>query len=212
MPQKGEPKGDFFRELLDYLRASRIVGIAGGLVRETPNGTVLVPKSQSSALGGITASTCPFGEIITYTEGEGEEAVEKKGIRGGLVYVGDKNFNTPAKELDLETSGDWLIYLEVECEANRDDDNEIILPGIKTSAATDPSEFWKSITWSAASGETEETQYPDNDEPEVSDGLGKIMIPIGKLTIDGGNPTLVRVGCGNVTITQCGGILSHTRG
>lgn len=182
-----------------------------GNKRRAGGGTTLFIKGRRGSSAEKTIA-CPFGEVITYTAGEGEEAVQKTGIRGGLVYCGNKNFNTPPKELDLETSGTWLIYLEVECEANRDDDHEIILPGIKTSSITDPSEFWKSVSWSAGSGETEETQYPDNDEPEVTDGIGKIMVPIGKLTIDGGKATLVKVACGNVTITQCGGVLSHTRG
>lgn len=193
-----------------YVRKIRIDVGPGLEIRRSSNGSVISVKNPNT--GGGAAAICPFGEIMRHTVGEGEEAETKTGIRGGLVYCGNKNFATPAKELDLETSGTWLIYLEVECEANRDDDGEIILPGIKTSAATDPSTFWKSTSWSAGSGETAETQYPDNDEPEVSDGLGKIIVPIGKLTIADGAATLLRVACGNVTISQCGGILSHTRG
>ena len=86
------------------------------------------------------------------------------------------------------------------------DAHEIILPGIKTSSATAPDAFWRK------DAATAETQYPDNQNPEVSDGLGTIVIPIGRVTVSGGTITLAKVDCGNVTINQCGGVLSHTRG
>ena len=55
-----------------------IVSTSGGFsyrVRQTAGGTGAVPLD------------CPFGQIITWTEGEGEEAVTKTGIRGGVVYA-----------------------------------------------------------------------------------------------------------------------------
>lgn len=152
---------------------------------------------------------CSFGQITSWTEpGAGEEdpPVTKKGIVGGVCYAGDKNFNVPRKELYTDASGNWLVYLEIDVEANRDDDGEIILPGVKTSPETDPAEFWKKVTFS------DEESYPDNSNPVAADGMGTIIIPIGKLTISEGAASLAAVACGNVTITQCGGVLTHTRG
>jgi len=143
---------------------------------------------------------CPFGEITSMSTGG-----FTLGIRGGVVYCGDKNFDVPAQGVNLAASGVWLVYLEIDCESNRDDDGEIFLPGIKTSAETTPSTFWDKKTWTTG------TSYDDNTNPDVADGLGTIIIPIGKLTVADGSASFEPVACGNVTIDQCAGILSHTR-
>jgi hypothetical protein len=162
----------------------------------TPGGTTLsVIKKRSPA----TTSLCPFGEIIS-VELEGFT----RGISGGVCYCGDKNFNVPPKGINLSADGAWLVYLSVPCESQRDDDGEIFLPGIVTSSASAGSLFAK-IAW------TEGTNYPDNTNPNVSDGLGTVIIPLGKLTIGNGGADFEKVGCGNVTINQCAGILSFSR-
>ena len=61
-------------------------------------------------------------------------------------------------------------------------------------------------------GLTEGTNYDDNTEPDVSDGLGTIYVPLGKLTIDDGVASFSALTCGDITLTQCAGILGHTRG
>lgn len=167
---------------------------------------------QGGGGGGGSNSTCYFGEITTWTEGEGEEAETKTGIRGGMLYCGDKNYNVEPLELDLETAGVWLVSIQLECESNRDDDGEIFLSGIKTSSVTTIGETeWDLKVW------TDPTDYDDNTNPDVTTGIGTIVIPLGKLTIaiaDGetvGTATLARTGCGNIRVAQCGGILSHTR-
>jgi hypothetical protein len=154
--------------------------------------------------GGAVDSTCYFGEVITYLVGE----TTKTGIRGGTIACGNKNFNVPNKELNLASTGVTLIYLEISVTANNDDDGEILLPGIETSTETTPSGFWKSDPWTAEPV----TQYPNNNRPLVTTGVGKIIVPIGKLTIADGAATLEAVGCGNITINHCGGTLTAARG
>jgi len=81
-----------------------IVSTSGGFsyrVRQTVGGT------------GAVLSDCPFGQIIRWTEGEGAEAVTKTGIRGGVVYAGDKVWNVPNKELNLAADGTFLVWLEI---------------------------------------------------------------------------------------------------
>jgi hypothetical protein len=93
----------------------------------------LVYESRGGkATSGGSAAPCPFGELIAIND----ESEFTQGIRGGIVYCGDKNFNVPYQGINLAASGVWLVFLEIGCESNRDDDNEIILPGIKTSAET----------------------------------------------------------------------------
>jgi hypothetical protein len=157
--------------------------------------------NTSGGRGGAASTTCPFGEVITYTVGE----TTKTGIRGGFIQAGIKNFNVPNKEIEnLEDDGVTLIYLEISVTANRDDANEILLPGLETSTETTPSGFWKSVSWAAEPV----TQYPANTRPLLTTGVGKIIIPIGKLTILDGAATLESVRCGNITINHCGGTLT----
>jgi hypothetical protein len=177
-------------------QASDIKPGLGIRTSRTPGGTTLsVIKKRSPA----TTILCPFGEIIS-VELEGFT----RGIRGGVCYCGDKNFNVPPKGINLDANGTWLVYLSVPCESQRDDAGEIFLPGIVTSSASAESLFAKTA-W------TEGTDYPDNTNPDVSDGLGTVIIPLGKLTIKKGGADFEKVGCGNVTINQCAGILSFSR-
>ena len=204
-PRQGESVAQSFRELLAWIRANNITSVIGGRLAESPSGKTLFIKPGTGGGGtGSTATTCFFGEVITYPVGE----ETKTGIRGGTIACGDKNFNVPNKELNLESDGVTLIYLEIDVTANTDDDGEILLPGIETSTETTPSGFWESTAWTAEPV----TQYPNNVRPLVTTGVGKIIIPIGKLTIADGAATLEAVGCGNITINHCGGTLTATRG
>lgn len=143
---------------------------------------------------------CPFGEIITWSAGDPPAIVT--GIRGGVIHCGDQNWNIDPDEIDLEIDGVWLVSIEVECEANRDDDGELLLPGVKTG--TKPAS-WTRTVWAWG------TDYPDNTPPAAVDGLGAVVLPIGKLTVAGGSATLEPVGCGHITVTHCAGTLGYTR-
>ncbi len=207
MPRTGFLVREFAVQVVRYLRSITIVGITGGTIKQGPNGTTIQITIPSPTVTGGSRTDCPFGEIITWTDGEGEEGVTKYGIRGGVIYCGDQNWNITRHELNVDTDGNWLISIPVDVIVNRDDDNEIILPGIKTGTKPDDSDWDQTeIT------EEGDEDYPENEEPEVSDGAGKIYIPIGTLTIKDGIPSLAKVACGNIRIDQCGGVLSHTRG
>jgi hypothetical protein len=154
------------------------------------------PFAASSGLPAL--ATCFFGELVV----EGSDTF----IRGGLVHSGDKHFNVPNYELILGTPIDKLVQLKLDVEVWRDDDNEILMPGVKTSSETDASTFWDLKTWTTG------TDYDDDTPPDVADGIGSIVIPIGHLVIADGAATFSLVGCGHVTIGHCGGTLSHSRG
>jgi hypothetical protein len=197
-PTKGGSVQATIREIIDYIRATTITSVSGGKMRVYPNGTVIEIKPKEAS-GGSSPSECPFGEIIDIPDTDPIE----KGIRGGVVYCGDQNWNFDPQELNLSVDGTWLVYLEIDVEVNRDDDEEIILPGIKTG--TKPTGDWSKITWSIG------TDYPDNDPPDVNTGNGTIIIPLGKLKIEDDVATFNPAGCGNIIIGQCGGTLSHSR-
>ena len=152
--------------------------------------------------GGATVpgEPCPFGEIITWVDGE----QAKTGIRGGIIHCGDQNWNVDPQELNLGADGAWLVSIKVDVEVNRDDDEELLLPGIKSGDR--PSGDWDKTAWS------EGTDYPANENPEPDTGSGTIYLPVGKLTIADGSARLDPAGCGNFTITHCAGTLGYTRG
>ena len=114
-----------WRALGDYLAGGTIRSGPGLRVRQVGNQTLVTARrSRGGSGGGSGATTCNFGSIINYTVGTGEAAETKTGIRGGIIFCGDKNFNVEHNELDLGTDGEWLISIQLECEANRDDDHE----------------------------------------------------------------------------------------
>lgn len=203
MPQKGGSVEHSIREIINFIRASRVTSVRGGLLRESPNGTTI--QIDGGGGGSKIVSRCPFGELTSIPDTDPPET----GILGGIIHCGDKNFAVPNKEINLASDGVTLIYLEIDVTANIDDAGEILLPGIETSSETDPATFWESDAWAAG---PPATQYPDNTRPVVSTGIGKIIVPIGKLTIADGAATLEPVGCGNITISHCGGTLTAARG
>lgn len=184
-------KGETLLAWQKALLADRAIPGPGLTESQGPDGRTF------TAIAGIGGNNgpCPFGEMIDIPD-------DGKAINGGIVFCGDKNFFVPYYTIDLGTDGDFILYLELACEANRDDDEEIFLPGIKTSSETTPSTFWTLST---------DASYSDNILPDVSDGIGNMIVPIGSLTVAEGVATFGPTGCGNVFIGQCGGTLTHSR-
>lgn len=164
------------------------------------SGQTLYLKRRGGSSG---SSSCPFGEIITWDTGSGESIVHHAAIAGGIVFCGDQTWNIDPQELDLSTDGAWLVSIPVTAEVNRDDDNELLLPNVKTG--TEPSDTWTKTAWTTG------TDYPDGTNPVVSTGEGVVILPIGKLIITDGVPALERAGCGQFRIQHCAGTLSFTR-
>lgn len=147
----------------------------------------------------LAAASCAFGSIIDIPDSN----PKAKGISGGPIHCGDQNWEMSPQELNLSVSGVWLVYIEVECTANTDDDGEIFLPGINTG--TRPTGDWGQDAW------TDPTDYPANTSPTLPSGDGTIILPIGKLTIAAGKAKLEATGCGGFTIGHCAGTLSYSR-
>jgi hypothetical protein len=183
--------GSLLNRIFAALRARTPIAGANVLLKDVDGGFEIHATG-----GGAGTGPCAFGDVLELPD-------DARAIVGGVVYCGDKNFNVPRYDLALGTDGDWLVYLELACESNRDDEGEIFLPGIKTSSETSPGSFWNITT---------DASYPANTNPPVSTGIGTIIIPLGSLTITDGVPTFVPTACGQVTVNQCGGTLSHTRG
>jgi hypothetical protein len=154
-----------------------------------------------------STTDCPFGETTTWLDGEGEDAETKVGIRGGIIYCGDQNWNIERHEIDVSTDRVFLLSIPIDVVANRDDDDEILLPQIETGTKPEDAD-WEETTWV-----DETTDYPANEQPTIPTGEGKIYIPIGKVAVEGGAITAFdKAGCGNITVGHCAGVLSHTRG
>ena len=147
----------------------------------------------SGAAGGSSIQGDPFAEIITYKDGE----TTKTGIRGGVVYAGDKVWNVDHRALNLEAAGTFKVSLEVGVTANVED--AVLLPGLKTSAAPE----WKQVTGDG--------NYANQTIPEAPSGSGKAVVAIGILKIEDGTATLTPAGRGAISINHCPGNLGHTR-
>jgi len=195
---QGRPSDAKWQALGEYLQQGTVRGGPGVRVRQVGNKTIITAKRGRPGTGG-DSTNCPFGEIISIPDSD----PPAQGIRGGLVHCGDQNWNFDPQELNLEADGVWLVYLSVSLEVNRDDDGEILMPGVKTG--TKPTGDWSKTAWTSG------TDYPDNTEPVASTGNGTIILPIGKLTIADGSATFEPTACGNFTIGHCAGTLSYSR-
>lgn len=169
------------------------------IVKKTANGFTCHLARRAAGGSGGASSACPFGKIVTTTEGE----TTTTAILGGIIHCGDQNWSMDNQELNLAASGTWLVSISVSLEVNRDDDGEILLPGVKTG--TKPTGDWTKTVWTTGA------DYPDNTAPSASTGNGTVVLPIGKLTIADGAAKLEPAGCGNFTITHCAGTLGYSR-
>ena len=205
LPDKKRPGNPILASdwnLLIEAIAARTPRPSPGLELLLSSGGFIYRLRPTAAGESAPAPPCPFGRIVTWVEGEGESAVSKTGILGGLIHCGDQNWNIDNQELNLGADGTWLVSIEVDCEVNRDDDGELLLPGVKTG--TKPDE-WTRTAWN------EGDDYPGNTAPEAETGTGTVVLPIGKLTIRNGSARLEATGCGNFTVTHCAGSLGYTR-
>ena len=154
---------------------------------------------SSGGVGGGSAAECPFGEIITVDDG-----TYTKAIRGGAMLCGDQNFNVPYRGIALGADSWVLLKITLTgIDPATDDDDEIFLSGVVTASGTPA---WGTVTYTGSES------YTPNTNPSTPAGTGTIVIPIGILKVTSGVATLTPVGCGTITVGQCAGILSHTRG
>ena len=198
---------DALKKIIAEIRSISPKSSADIIAKKQIDGSVYKLRRRSNS--GSTTATCPFGEIIPIPDSD----PPTYGIKGGMVYCGDKTFTVPPYEIDMTAAGVWLAFMRIECESNRDDDEEIFLPGIKTSGDTVDT-FWDKLAWTAG---PPPTQYEDNVNPFITTGLGTIIIPAGKFSVVAGvgdapnTLTFEPVACGDITINQCGGTIGFSR-
>ena len=146
--------------------------------------------------GGSAAGTCPFGEITTNSEDPPESS-----IRGGLIICGDKNFHVADRAITSTGDSDHLVQIKLTgVTPATDDDVEIFLPGVTTATGTPA---WET--------KTVEEGYSDNSNPASPGATGDIIFPIGRLKVTDGVIQFIPLGCGNLTVGQCAGILNFSR-
>lgn len=198
MPQRGGSVETTVRDIINYIRATTVTSVNGGILKETPNGTI-INVQKPGVTSTSAANVCAFGEIITVDDGTYTRA-----ISGGVFLCGDKTFNVPHRGIVLATSGSWLVKLTLTgIDPATDDDDQIFLSGIITASGTPA---WGTVAYTGSES------YTSNTNPASPTGTGTIVIPIGILVVASGAATLTPVGCGTIEATQCGGILTHTRG
>jgi hypothetical protein len=121
------------------------------------------------------------------------------------MICGDKNFNVANQDLDLESDGEWLVQISLSgVTAATDDDDEIFLPGVTTATGTPT---WANVAFTGTES------YGDTTNPtSPSAPTGTLIAGIGWLKIADGAATFTPTGCGTIRVSQCAGILSHSRG
>lgn len=159
----------------------------------------LIVTGQNIRFSAGTGQACPFGEIISVSDGTYTQA-----ISGGAFLCGDKNFNVAYRGIVLGTAGSWLVQITLTgIDPATDDDNQVFLSGVITASGTPT---WGTVAYTGTQN------YTANTNPSSPSGTGTIVIPIGLLVVAAGVATFTPVGCGTIDATQCGGILTHTRG
>ncbi len=153
---------------------------------------LLQDPSESSTAGGGIGSGGAFCEL--YQDG-GDWF-----IKGGLIRVSDtKSFEVEPYAVSVAVDDEWLLYMQVDVQVNRDDDGDYFLPGLVTSSNT-------SIDIEET---TTITSYPAGTAPVIATGLGTITLEVGRLVVASGIPTFSPTGCGSFVLTHCAGSVSY---
>ena len=83
LPQKGKRVEDTIRQILDYIRASRITGVSGGTLRQSSNGTTIqIGKTRPSQ--NISAAASPPFQLISGKDEDGDPVLY---VRHGAFTV-----------------------------------------------------------------------------------------------------------------------------
>ena len=94
-PRKGESVAQTVKELIDFVRASRVTSVQGGRLNYTPNGTSIeiAPKAKQGGL--ITSATCtPWKATITNTGTVGTPVWKVSFAFGTLNSVAPNNWDS----------------------------------------------------------------------------------------------------------------------
>lgn len=170
----------------DRLTATWMNAVVGAVKRRNN----VRPRGVQWAGGNV--SDCPFGETILV-----ENVIS---IRGGLAYVGNKNFTVPPYDVNITSDRVVKIYLAITLTVNKDDDDQLLLPGVRTS------------TWTPIMLEIANTSpYPDSTSPTLPTGEGTMIVPLGVLTVLDESATFVPTDCCDIRVSHCAGTLSHSR-
>jgi len=213
LPIKGRPVKDTIREILNYIRSSRITSVVGGRLVRTPSGTAIHIKSSSGTAGGGTSSHFKVSGA-TYDSGAATYQVT---VRGGYFLIRDAASGSDALKsivptIDVEgtatplppestqtitlTNGQGL-FLKVET-----DHLDVVKP--TDPPATPPAETLLVTIVAATESETGTHNQPEDDtDTDGTDGV--YYYPLAKLDIDGGDPEIV-----SVEQVQQGGPIIHT--
>lgn len=148
-------------------------------------------KTEAAKEGETTAiTTGPFCSINADPNNAGEFL-----ITGGPISIGPKNYDVPAFTTP-STANTYLVYVDATgVEANRTDDHQYFLPGIKTCSLAN-----------LVMTTTPDPNYPDNINPTIAVPTGKIVFHVGKLVIaPPALPSFQPVQCGRRVATHCSG-------
>lgn len=177
-----------------------------GSIRKIP---LDIQRGKLRLGGGGTIIACPFGELVSEVNEGDDEATIK--LRGGMVFVGDKNITIKNWDIQSESVRDVKLFMRIPVTVNKDDDNTILLPGIDTTT-------WAPTETNSIEEIGEESEYPVNTDPTLPSGDGEIIIPIGNLKIEipeGATKPVAKftpVSCGNKSVIHCAGFLTYQSG
>ena len=95
LPRKGQPVSDTAKEIINYMRSSRVVSINGVTGKSTSNGTTFqIPVGKAGKVGGGSSIADPYAVTLTTipAEGEGDPTYE---VEVGWGYVLERLAGVP---------------------------------------------------------------------------------------------------------------------
>ena len=128
MPQKGVPVEKTVREIINYIRACRVINVVGGNIKESPNGTTLEFKPGKSTTQQSTSATIPFKLTTSISEGTMYWSVAQTnssvmdGTNGDAIDLGPSgaDWASGAIKFNVETSISTTKYIVLKAAVDTD--------------------------------------------------------------------------------------------
>lgn len=110
-PQSGQPVEKDFRDLLNYVRASRLISVSGGKLKESPNGlTIEIPTSAKGA-NRYDVTNHPWKVTKSKLMSEDETPLRQWDYIGGDIWDNGTNYPIADGSVNIQYG---YIYIEIQ--------------------------------------------------------------------------------------------------
>lgn len=196
LPRPGRKAKDDVRDIINYLRASRVINVVGGKLKMSPNGTTIEVKPGGPSTPGARAAapTGAFYKIYTVVSGDATNGDIM--LQGGQVAAGSGN----------ATIADFLLY-DISATTWAGTAGQMLQLTVNGDGSSEDGILMPTFDLTSTTGPAAVASIAANTLPIVGTLAGVCRISLGTFGTESFNPALP----GNINVSFCFGGFTITR-